>query len=368
MAGKANLAAAVLAFGLLAPGATAQAPQPIRFAEITLRLVTTGERQPLQEAGLFASSLPLGKAGTLHRAITVTNETRKTSTTLALALTVTPVSDEAGLLHCVVLSDVKPEGGGIASRAKDLSFTHPGEQLMELFADPATGSHVVLALTARLADSAPPPPPGTMPLLRFLVKVEQWAGAQRAELEALQLQSLGGLAVTHEYSRKVPRWVEGGDAAAADQPQEQLPMLDVSKGTPVVQAGQGFSIPVEPAERPKKKEGEPKEGEPPPRRLMWDREYYRLTLTPLSLRDGRLVLGVSIEGQILDPVTRAPLPVLGQRAEKTLVNGEPATFYLTRETTGGPLGFVVWVVPQWGDEKPQEATFPGVPQPQGAAP
>ena len=366
MAGKANLAVAALVLGLLGPGAAAQTSPPIRFAEITLRLVTTGERQPLQEVGIFTSSLPLGKAGTLHRAMTVTNETRNASTALTVALTVTPTTDDSGVLHCVVLSEVSPAGGDLTSRAKDLAFTHPGQQLMELFADPATGCHLVLALTAHLTDSAPPPSKGTMPLIRFLVKVEQWAGAQRAELETLQLQSLEGVAVTHDYSRKVPRWVEGGTSAAQDQPTDQLPLLDLSKGTPVIQAGQGFSIPVTPEEKPKKKEGgDEAGGEPPPRRLVWDREYYHLTLKPLSLRDGRLELGVSVEGQILDPVTRTPMPVLDQRAEKTLVNGEPATFYLTRETSGGPLGFAVWVVPQWGEETSPPSPPQPPPQPGG---
>lgn len=377
MAGKSLLASAALALGLLGPGAAAQTAPPIRFAEVTLSLVTTGERQPLQEVGLFTSTLPLGKAGTLHRAMTVTNETRKTSTALTVALTVTPTTDDAGLLHCVVLSEVTPAGGEATSRAKDLAFTHPGQQLMELFADPVTGSRLNLAVTARFADAAPPPLRGGIPPIRFLVKVEQWAGAQRAELEALQLQSLDGLPVTHDYSRKVPRWVEGAQdatgAPAQDQPLDALPLLDLSKGTPVVQAGQGFSIPVAPEERSKEKpagkaEGGKKEDEPPPRRLVWDREYYHLTLKPLSLRDGRLALGVSVEGQILNPVTRAPMPVLDQSGEKTLVNGEPATFYLTRETSGGPLGFAVWVVPQWGEEGAAPATPPPSPPPQGAAP
>ena len=196
--------------------------------------------------------------------------------------------------------------------------------------------------------------------------------AQRAELETLQLQSLEGKPVSHDYSRKVPRWVEGAADGADDQALDQLPVLDLSKGTQVIQAGQGFSIPISPeakAEKEKNAGGKDKgKEEPPPRHLVWDREFYKLTLEPLSVQDGRLRLDVAVNGQILDPVTRKPLPVLDQHAEKTLARGEPATFYLTRETAGGPLGFALWVVPQWGEEappppSPELAPAQGVPTP-----
>lgn len=266
-----------LALGVLlglASAGRAQDTAPPRFVDVTLRLITTGDRQPLKEVGSFTSSLPLGKAGGLHRTLTVTNETRQASTSIELQLTVTPTLDDGGLLHCVVLSDVTPPGAPAVSRAKDMTFTHPGQQLMELFADPATGTHVSVAVGASLA-AHPGRPAASLPPILFFVRVEQMCGAQRDELENLQLQSLDGKPVSHDYSRRSPRWVEGAPREDEEQPLDKLPSLDFSKGTPVVKAGEGFSIPVppdasgRPAEKRKDKPGEGPDGkaaQPPPRR------------------------------------------------------------------------------------------------------
>lgn len=356
----------------LASAGRAQDTAPPRFADVTLRLITTGDRQPLKEVGSFTSTLPLGKAGGLHRTLTVTNETRQASTSLELQLTVTPTLDDGGLLHCVVLSDVTPPGAQAVSRAKDMIFTHPGQQLMELFADPATGTHVSVAVAASLAAHLSRPASPLPPIL-FFVKVEQMCGAQRDELENLQLQSLDGKPVSHDYSRRSPRWVEGAPSGEEEQPLDKLPSLDFSKGTPVVKAGEGFSIPLPPdaSGRPEEKKGDKpavgpdgKAAEPPPKKIVWDQEFYHLTLEPLAMDGDRLVLRASVKGQILDPVSKAPLPPVDLKAEKTLLSGQPVPFYLTRDVAGGTQGYVVWVIPRWaGPAPPPPAGAPGSPAP-----
>ncbi len=360
-------------------------PSQARFADVTLRLFTTGERQPIHEAGAFTSSLPLGKAGGLHRTVTITNETKGTSLTLSLSLNATPSLGEDGALHCVVLSEATPPGGSEpVARAKDMAFTHPGEQIMELFADARTGTRLALAVSATLAAERAPDAPGSFPPIDFLVRVEQWNGAQRVELENLQLQSLEGATVSHDYQRRVPRWVEGepgpGDTMAVDS----LPLLDLNSGTPTVQAGQGFSIPLTPKGQEKQKKelakesakagggagaivgGSAKKPEDKPRKIVWDQEFYHLAMEPVALSENRLSLRLAMRGQILNPVTKAPFPPVDLSVEKTLQPGQATPFYLTRETSGGPQGYVVWVIPHWVEAPPpggSAAPVPVVPAP-----
>ena len=154
------LLAGFLAGAMGSSGAESDGP---RFAEVTLRLLTMGEKQPLKEVGAFSSSLPLGKSGSLHRTLSVANETKGTSLALTLGISVTPSLDDGGVLHCVVLSEATPKGSEVFRRAKDMTFSHPGEQVMELFADSSTGTRLALAVSATATEErardAPRPSP-----------------------------------------------------------------------------------------------------------------------------------------------------------------------------------------------------------------
>jgi len=356
--------------GAPAPSSPIPAPQPpavpatgSRYVQVNLRLLTVGEKQPLKEVGAFGASLPLGRPGRLDRMLTIANETRGTQLSVPLRLVLTPSLDDSGVLHCVTVSEVTSPGGSPDSRAKDLLFTHPGDQVMEVFADAATRVRVVLSVSARLVDA--PEKPAAWPLLQFGVRVEQWIGAQRDEIEALQLQSLEGRSVSHDYTRKVPRWVEGreGDVVLDD-----LPVLDLKQERPTVQAGQGFVIPLGETEaapaaegksgeapKPRKRDSrlppppppKPKGSADVPRSIVWDEEYYRITLVPLQLSRGGMRLRVVLEGRMIDPATGKLGEKMEQSLEKEVSPGEAFPAYLTRETEGGPQGFVAWILPAW---------------------
>jgi hypothetical protein len=364
--------------GVVAVPSRAEGEAP-RFADVTLRLLTMGEKQSVKEVGIFSSSLPLGKAGTLFRSLSVVNETKGTRLALDLAISVTPSLDDGGVLHCVVLSEATPKGSEGFQRAKDMRFGHPGEQVMELFADSNTGTRLALAISAKATEEGTRDAQRTFPPITFVVRVEQWNGAQRAELENLQLQSLEGSTVSHDYQRKVPRWVE--DAEPASAPDEGalslngLPLLDLNSPTPTIQAGQGFSIPLSPKEQDKQRratergeakvltdpgaasaEGATNPGGEKPRKISWDMEFYHLSIEPLALRGNQLALRLTMRGQILDPVTKQPVPPVEVSMEKSLMPGQPTPFYLTREVSGGSQGYVVWVVPRWPVVPPPDVT------------
>jgi hypothetical protein len=349
-----------------------------RFAEVTLRLLTMGDKQSVREVGVFSSSLPLGKAGILHRSLSVVNETKGTRLALDLAISVTPSLDDGGFLHCVVLSEATPKGAEVFQRAKDVRFSHSGEQVMELFADSSTGTRLALAISAKAAEETPRDAQRTFPPITFVVRVEQWNGAQRAELENLQLQSLEGATVSHDYQRKVPRWVEDTDPASAPDKDtlslDGLPLLDLNNPAPTVQAGQSFSIRLSPKEQDKQRRATEREeakvradpgvasaseplevGGDKPRKIFWDMEFYHLSMEPLALRGNELALRLSMRGQILDPVTKQPVPPVEVSMEKSLLPGQPTPFYLTREVSGGSQGYVVWVIPRWPVVPPPEA-------------
>lgn len=363
---------AALGAGTVSPGA-----EPIEplFADVTLHLFTTGERQPIKEVGTFASSLPLGKAGALNRTLTITNESRGASLVLLLGVSVTPSLAEDQVLHCVVLSTVTPKGSEPLRRAKDMAFNHPGEQLIELFADGTTGVRLAMGVSASLTTKRAADAPSTFPPVIFLVRMEQWSGAQRVEIENLQLQSLEGAPVTHEYKRKVPRWVEGETDAKDAMSLDDLPVLDLNSGTPTVKAGQNFSIALTPKEQEKQKKelekaaakdgltaagGGAKKPNDKPRKIIWDEEFYDLSIFPVSLHSNELTVRLVMRGQILDPATKLLAAPMDLSAEKTLQPGQSIPFYLTRDVSGGAQGFVAWVTPQWSVVPPPEPLPPGV--------
>ena len=329
---------------------TPDLPRP-RLADVNIRLFTAGPRQPVEEIGAFTSSLPLGKAGTLHRLVTITNETRKATLSLELLISLTPTVDDSGVLHCVILSEATPQDGKAGSRARDLTFSHPGEQVMELYADSAMQTRVMLAVDTHLSTAEAIAPPSSFPLLLFTVKVEQWSGPNREEIENIQLQSLDGKTVGHDYSRRIPRWVDASVKDDEPVPQESLKPLDFAQGTPVVQAGEDFSIPIQSKEdkKGKKKEdqGRPQNAQPPSKKLVWQQESYHLTLLPVVFEGGVLRLKVAVSGQFMDRTTKQLLPPIQREVEKSLLADQPIPFYLTRETPQGPEGYVVWVVPRW---------------------
>ncbi len=356
----------LLALFLAGAGAASQTPlpsapegAPVPFVQVNLKLLTTGDKQPVREVGAFGASLPLGKPGRLERMLEIADATGGLKRRVTLRLAVTPSRDEAGVLHCFALSEAAPEGAASDSRAKDLAFPHAGDQVMEVFADAATGVRVILSLSASLV--ADPQGPAQWPAILFGVRVEQWAGAQRGEIEALQLQSLDGKTVSHDYSRKVPKIVEGktGDVVLDD-----VPVLDLKQDKPTVQAGQSFSISLN---DPAPAGGQGKEGEkkPPPRRdsrmpsppkprppegpksIVWDTEYYKITITPLQLSQGGMRLRVQMRGRMLDPQKGTLQDELELTQEREVLSGQGVPFYMTRELPEGPQGYVAWVLPVW---------------------
>ncbi len=331
----------------------------VQFAKVSLRIVIAGERQPSKEAGAFVSDLPLGTTGHLDRRLLVTNATRGSKLNLALRLAITPSLDDGSNLHCVVLSGATPEGGKRVDKFRDLVFSHPGAQIMELYSDKTTGYRVLLSISAEVdrpsAEGIAAVP--SLPPISFLVRVERWVGAQRDEIEQLQLQSLEGKSVSHDYSRNVPHWVADKGGGDEGEPTETLPVVNPGKGKkpPVIQAGQSFTILLHPKTEGKRYKNEANnKTKPAKKKLVWRKEYYHLSLLPLSIADGRLSLSVRVQGRILDPITGRLLAPIDLQVSRKLLSGQPASFYLTRETKSGPVGYVVWIVPRWKDGDVEE--------------
>jgi hypothetical protein len=314
--------------------------------------------------------------------LTISNETKGTSTSLLLGLSVTPSLDDQGILHCVVISEAAPKDAEPVRRAKDMAFGHPGEQVMELLADTSTGSRVTLAVSAVLAVPKASDQKSSFPPVTFLVRVEQWNGAQRVELENIQLQSLEGAKVTHDYERKVPRWVDA-DAPESGDPDalslDSLPVLDTTHGNPTIKAGEGFSIQLSPKEQEKQRKamakesgkqgsdgnllpGASKDGEPP-KKIVWDREFYKLSIEPIAFHGDELFVKMTLRGQIMDPTTKTLAPPEELTVEKSLGTGQPTPFYLTRDGAGGATGYVAWVLPRWSVVPPPEGVSETPPQP-----
>ncbi len=344
----------LLCFGLLClVGPRIGAQAPLRFAEVRFRLFTSGINQPTQEVGTFQASLPLGKTGHLKRKVEISNETRGIQRELVVSLDLTPTLGADDSIHCLVLSDARPDSGKTVSRVRDIRFDHPGEKVMEIFADSETGTHLNLAIHTKLV-GAPTVQAGgeeSLPAVRFTLRVEQWVGAQRAEMESCELISIDGQMVSHDYEKRIPRWVEGGPEDP-DDPLKDLPVLDLNEERPMVEAGQGFSIMLTPDEKAKgkKKSKDPEQPEPeppPPKHMVWGKEFYRVTIRPVFMEKNRLEVRLEGEGQVLDPVTGEAIPLPIQSVVKSLGPFEPLPLYITREVQSGTTGFVFWLIPDW---------------------
>lgn len=333
----------------------AQLKTVVPFVRVSLGLSTTGSNQTEKNVGNFVSSFPLGETGHLDRKLNIVNSTRHRNLELKLFIGVTPRLDEAGTLHCVVVSTAKPETGKTVERFRDLAFTHPGAKLMELFSDEATGVHLLLSVSAELLASDEVPVSKSMPSIVFLVRSERWMGAQREKIESLQLQSLDGRTVTHDYSRKIPIWTtKAADDDEQKEPIEELPVLQMGKQAPVVKAGEGFTI-VSDSKNKVKPASHGKNGQPdkkkPEKKLVWKREYYNLSITPMAFDGERLTVKINILGKVFNSISKKSLPPVNLDETKQLVNGQPLPLFLTHETKTGPAGYVLWVVPKWNEKK-----------------
>ena len=331
----------------------------VRFADIQFRLLAVGEHQATQEVGSFQASLPLGTPGRLQRAVSITNQTRGAAQKLTLDLTLTPLLGEDRTLHCMVLSDATPEGGGVVSRARDLAFVHPGDQLMELFADAPTGIHLVMALQVALPGEDGSASKPCWPHLRFTVKVERWDGSERTIVDTIQLSSEEGVPVGHRYEQRIPRWVEAEEAekAGAQDFLRKLPVIDPKAEKTIVNTREGFSILQNTPGKPKVPTGadaaKPAEGVTPShapkaeKSLIWVQEWMELSISPVEMKEGALSFQVVASGEFLDPRKNQAESLGRIETTRTARPMEPASFYLTHEQAGGPHGYVIWVVPEW---------------------
>lgn len=336
------------------------APEPTQFVKVEVQILTAGEKRPVREVGAFVASLPLGKPGKLERKLEIASISQGSKTEAILRLVLTPSVDDSGVLHCLALSESTILGKEPETRIKDLVFSHQGSQVMDLLSDPVTTTRVILSVSAQLIDNPPPPP--QWPPIRFGVRVERWIGSNREEEEALQLQSIEGQSVSHHYVKKIPKVVEGrhGDLVLDD-----LPVVEPGKEGTNLKAGESFVVKLPPDEKKDKKKKhkkpepattpalteEPKEGETPPpetpHSIVWEEEYYDITITPLQISPGGMRIQVAMEGQLFDPESGLLQEKLDLRQEKEVLPGQPVPFYLTRELPTGPQGFVAWVLPYW---------------------
>lgn len=354
------------------PGAQTPPPSPIapetptQFVKVEVQILTAGEKRPVKEVGAFTASLPLGKPGKLERRLEIASTAQGTKAEAVLRLVLTPSQDDSGLLHCLVLSESTLAGQAPETRMKDMTFPHPGSQVMDLLSDPATTTRIILSVSAQLVETPAPPP--TWPPIRFGLRVEHWLGNSREGVEGVQLQSIEGQTVTHHYAKRIPKVVEGREEGGIVL--EELPVVEEGKEGTNLKAGQSFVVKLAPDEKREKREKKRRQEEekrpdvlpspfltaespgtpqPPerPHTLVWDEEYYDITVTPLQLSKGGMRIQVTMEGQIFDPETGLLQEKLELLQEKEVLPGQPVPFYLTRELPGGPQGFVAWVLPYW---------------------
>ncbi len=330
---------------------------PPKSVKVGLQLLATGDSQVMHEIGAFQAVLPVNRAGSLTRLVEFSNAQAHQRSEVILKVTVTASIDHDKRLHCVVQSDAAPKGGAVDSRVKDFIFDHPGAQVMQLFMDPLTGTHLILSITAAISRTGKEDT--QWPDLVFDVKTEQWEGVDHQEIENLQLQSLNGVPVSHDYCKQFPKWAK--ESAAGQTDVNSIPVLDPKEKKPTVQAGQSFSIMLDSGNKKAKGKNSSSKDEgnaaarkgtkkKPQRILTWEKVYYHINIIPLAMEHRRIRMKVDMEGVIRDPKTHKLLAPFKQDQIREAMWGQAVPFYLTRETPNGPEGYVFWITPRWKEQ------------------
>lgn len=348
--------------------------------DIEIRVMTTGENQPQREIGIFGAELPLSGKGYLEKSLTVRNLTRNRSNDVEFKISMKPERGTRGELHLIFTSDATPRIGKPESRFRDLLFDKPSGQIVEIFADPETGTRLLVALmltTKEIKEELTAD-------LRVVLKsrVERVSPSGREEIDSFDLQSVGRAPAGRTLTHSVPVWVPGEQAG--DIKLEGLKDLDTATSTVTVKAGEGFTYTPEVSKKEtrkkereekkrkkdnriptiyqpdKEKEEDPGETEkapPAPEQAAsektapssdagqkrvepsgsynWEKENFTFEVSCEAEQGGTVRATVKMNGSIYDPETKA-ISILQEKEEAhAFANGEIKTFTLSDEAGAG---------------------------------
>jgi len=337
--------------------------------DIEIRVMTTGENQPQREIGLFGAELPLSGKGYLEKSLSVSNMTRKKSNSVDFKLSMKPERGQQGELHLIFTSEATPEKGKPESRFRDLLFEKPSGQIVEIFNDPETGTHLLISLVLKTKEIKKELTSDLRVVLKS--RVEKFSPAGKEKIDSFDLQSVGSSPVGRTLTHSVPVWVPGETGQIR---LDNLRDLDTATSTVVVKPGEGFSYTPEVSKKeakekakekkkkdsriptmyqPENKDEEAAAGKPsapveeaampkaapepkePSGSYNWEKEDFRFDVSCEAEPGGTVKATITMNGSLFDQ-DRKVLNVLKEKEEShSFSNGEIAVFTLSDDAGSG---------------------------------
>ncbi len=333
--------------------------------ELEVKIITTGNNQLQKEIGSFGAEIPNRGKGTLKRAVVITNKTKNKFNEIEFETTLEPQRDDKGFLHLVVTSKAKPKIGNEDNRFRDLKYDNPTNQIVEIFSDQETGTHILLAISVK-------PKEETFENIRdlkvnFRCRVEKSFKNTIEQVDSYDLQCVGDDAVERKLTKSVPVWVKGeyGEMAVTG-----FKEIDSSKTPVQIKAGEGFSytppkkdskstkkakkdsrIPIIYQEGDSSKEEKNKPGEKldvakkdEPESIDWENEEFHYSIKVVEAKKGQIRIVISLNGNLYDPDTKTLKTLQPKEEEKLLSSGEIMTVNIFNEENDG---YTLTIQPQF---------------------
>jgi hypothetical protein len=335
--------------------------------ELEVKIITTGNNQQQKEIGSFGAEIPNKGKGTLKRVVTITNKTKNKSNEIEFETSLEPQRDDRGFLHLVVTSKAKPKIGNEDNRFRDLRYDNPTNQIVEIFSDQETGTHLLLAISVK-------PKEETLENIKdlkvnFRCRVEKSFKNTSEQVDFYDLQSIGDSAVERKLTKSVPVWVKGeyGEVAVSG-----FTEIDSSKTPVQIKAGEGFSYtpPKKDAKLLKKKvkkdsripiiyqAGESSKQEvhqkdekvdeikkkEESQSIDWEKEEFNYSIKVIEAKKGQIKIVISLSGNLYDPDTKTLKTLQPKEEEKLLSTGEIATATIFNEEKDG---YTLTIQPQF---------------------
>ena len=345
--------------------------------DLEVKVLTTGENQAQKDIAAFGAELPSGGKGNLDKSVTIKNQTRKKVNDIDFKITFTPQRAESGELHVIFTSEATPRIGKIETRFRDLRFDNPGDQIVGIFADPETGTHLLIAVSIKAKETAAE----IVKELKvvFKCKVEKIAGGTKELIDSYDLQSVAGAPVKRTLTQQVPVWVEGdqGEVAATG-----FKEVGASSEPVYLKAGEGFTytpskktqkelkkgkkkadakmkkldtrLPAsaqkeedkleEESTKPVPKPEPPLEETKPPisGSYNWEKEEITYEILNIEAVKGSIKSTVKLTGVLYDPAAKLIEPLEPKEESHIFANGEMAAFSLV-DPSG--TGYILTIQP-----------------------
>ncbi|MCX7829768.1 MAG: hypothetical protein N2445_01715 [Acidobacteria bacterium] len=337
---------------------------------LEVKIITTGENQPQREIGTFGAELPENGKGHLQRSVVIKNQTRNKSNEVDFKITFQPQKTENGVKHIIFVSDVTPKVGKKENKFRDLIFDGRSNQMVEIFNDVETGTHLLVSLSITEKEIEKENIENIK--VTFKCRVERIKLKEKEVIDTYDLQTVGGNPVKRTLTQKVPVWVEGDFGEISTTGFKEI---DASNKPVYLKAGEGvtYTPPITkkdrknkdkqetkkkkidsriPSKYQKEEENENTSGikgenteekqqekvEPPPPQnasINWEKEEFSYEISLLEASNGTIKSLIKMEGVLFDQAQRKLKPLQKKEETKTFSNGEIASFFLQENDEEG---------------------------------